>query len=92
MNGNSRIAGEGTAEFPRNGSLRDATVDRLACLLRHWTWADEAMTRFKQELSWLREHTFASAMRGRRAGHAVPSSSALRRLFTQRPEARPNFF
>jgi hypothetical protein len=51
MNGNSRIAGDGTAEFPRNGSLRDATVDRLACLLRHWTWADEAMTRFKQELA-----------------------------------------
>src|SRR6185295_1534249 len=43
-------------------------------------------------VSWLREHTSASAMRGRRSGHAVPSSSALRRLFAQRPEARPNFF
>ena len=32
-------------------SLRGATVDRLACLLRHWTWADEAMTQFKQELA-----------------------------------------
>jgi hypothetical protein len=34
-----------------NGSLRDASVDRLACLLRHWTWADEAMGRFEQELA-----------------------------------------
>jgi hypothetical protein len=24
-------------------SLTDASVDRLSCLLRHWTWADEAM-------------------------------------------------
>src|SRR5215472_1953839 len=24
------------------GSLRNASMDRLACLLRHWTWADEA--------------------------------------------------
>jgi len=37
-------------ESPRNGSLRDASVDRLTCLLRHWTWADEAMQRFEQEL------------------------------------------
>jgi hypothetical protein len=51
MNENSRIADDGTAEFPLNGSLRDATVDRLACLLRHWTWADEAMARFKRELA-----------------------------------------
>jgi hypothetical protein len=33
-----------------NGTLTDASVNRLACLLRHWTWADEAMTRFEQEL------------------------------------------
>jgi hypothetical protein len=26
-------------------------VDRLACLLRHWTWADEAMARFDRELA-----------------------------------------
>jgi hypothetical protein len=32
-------------------SLRDASLDRLACLLRHWTWADEAMTRFDRELA-----------------------------------------
>ena len=26
------------------------SVDRLACLLRHWTWANEALTRFEREL------------------------------------------
>jgi hypothetical protein len=30
--------------------LSDASLDRLACLLRHWTWADEAMTSFDREL------------------------------------------
>jgi hypothetical protein len=34
-----------------NGSLKGASVDRLACLFRHWTWADEALTRFERELS-----------------------------------------
>jgi hypothetical protein len=37
------------AELVVDGSLSNASVDRLACLLRHWTWADEAMTRFEQE-------------------------------------------
>jgi len=32
-------------------SLSDAPLDRLACLLRHWVWADEAMTRFERELA-----------------------------------------
>jgi hypothetical protein len=39
------------AEMPAHGSLSDASVDRLACLLRHWTWADEAMARYEQELA-----------------------------------------
>jgi hypothetical protein len=34
-----------------NESLRDASLDRLACLLRHWTWADEAMATFDRELA-----------------------------------------
>ena len=38
----------GTAEY---GSLSDASAERLACLLRHWTWADEAMARFDRELA-----------------------------------------
>jgi len=37
--------------MPINGSLKNASADRLACLLRHWTWADEAMARFEQELA-----------------------------------------
>jgi hypothetical protein len=32
------------------GSLRDASLARLACLLRHWTWADEARASFDREL------------------------------------------
>ena len=39
------------AETLVNESLSDASVERLACLLRHWAWADEAMTRFEQELA-----------------------------------------
>ena len=31
--------------------LKEASLDRLACLLRHWTWANEAMGRFEQELA-----------------------------------------
>jgi hypothetical protein len=41
----SRKKGQGS------GSLRDASVDRLACLLRHWTWASEALARFDRELA-----------------------------------------
>src|SRR5215472_14810614 len=36
---------------PVNGSLRDAPLDRLACLLRHWAWADEARSAFDRELA-----------------------------------------
>jgi len=32
-------------------SLKDASLDRLACLQRHWMWADEAMARFDRELA-----------------------------------------
>ena len=32
-------------------SLKDASVDRLACLIRHWTWAHEAMERFEREMA-----------------------------------------
>jgi hypothetical protein len=34
-----------------NESLSDMSLDRLACLLRHWTWADEAMATFDRELA-----------------------------------------
>jgi hypothetical protein len=42
---------DGLARSGANGSLKAASVDRLACLLRHWAWADEAMLRFDQELT-----------------------------------------
>jgi hypothetical protein len=31
--------------------LTEASFNRLACLLRHWTWADEALSQFEQELA-----------------------------------------
>jgi hypothetical protein len=34
-----------------DASLSNASGDRLACLLRHWTWADEAMATFDRELA-----------------------------------------
>jgi hypothetical protein len=43
----SRIA----VQAPMSESLKDAPVDRLACLFRHWTWADEAKGRFERELA-----------------------------------------
>jgi hypothetical protein len=36
---------------PAKGWLNGASINRLACLFRHWTWADEAMTRFERELA-----------------------------------------
>jgi hypothetical protein len=33
------------------GSVREASLDRLVCLQRHWMWADEAMARFDRELA-----------------------------------------
>src|SRR5262245_3126750 len=33
-----------------NGLLKNASVNRLACLFRHWTWADEAMKHFEHQL------------------------------------------
>src|SRR5262245_46914242 len=35
-----------------SGSLGKTSADRLVCLLRHWTWADEAMARFERELAY----------------------------------------
>jgi hypothetical protein len=34
-----------------NGSLKEASFNRLACLFRHWSWADEAMAQFERELA-----------------------------------------
>lgn len=44
--------GEGvTIDVRPSGPLKDASTSRLACLFRHWTWANEAMTRFERELA-----------------------------------------
>ena len=40
-----------TTSTPGSHPLRHVSLDRLTCLLRHWTWADEARGRFEQELS-----------------------------------------
>jgi hypothetical protein len=31
--------------------LKHLSIERLRCLLRHWSWADEARTRFERELA-----------------------------------------
>src|SRR5262245_9825743 len=48
--GDSTVA-DSVAQLASDGSLRAASVERLTCLLRHWTWANEAMQRFEQELA-----------------------------------------
>ena len=47
----SDMANGMAVEAPVNGSLKDASVTRLACLFRHWAWANEAMARFERELA-----------------------------------------
>ncbi len=39
------------AGAPVNGSLRHASLNRLACLFRHWAWADEARSAFDRDLA-----------------------------------------
>jgi hypothetical protein len=34
-----------------NGTLKEASFNRLACLVRHWTWTDQARARFERELA-----------------------------------------
>jgi len=46
-----RLFANAAANSVLNRSLKDASLDRLACLFRHWTWAEEAMTRFDRELA-----------------------------------------
>src|SRR5262249_48943991 len=36
---------------PLHASLKEASLDRLACLLRHWSWADEARCAFDRDLA-----------------------------------------
>ena len=32
-------------ESPLNGSFKETSINRLACLVRHWTWTNEARRR-----------------------------------------------
>jgi hypothetical protein len=48
---NRLVAAGMTAEAPPNESLKGASINRLACLARHWAWADEARARFERELA-----------------------------------------
>lgn len=41
----------GDAEATAHAPLKDVSLDRLVCLQRHWTWADEAMARFDRDLA-----------------------------------------
>jgi hypothetical protein len=47
----SYAPGGPAVQAPADGPLEDASVSRLACLFRHWTWADEARARFERELT-----------------------------------------
>ena len=47
----SRLSASEPAGKVDVGALTDVSLDRLVCLLRHWTWADEAMGRFDRELA-----------------------------------------
>ena len=51
LTGESHVARGGAGRAPVNGALKDASVNRLACLFRHWTWADEAKAQFERELA-----------------------------------------
>ena len=39
------------ARAPLNGLLKAASINRLACLVRHWAWADDARVRFERLLA-----------------------------------------
>ena len=45
------IAARTPAGARTSGALKDASFNRLACLLRHWTWAEEARAQFERELA-----------------------------------------
>ena len=51
--GAARAATEMPLDTPARavaGPLQNASLDRLSCLMRHWTWTDEARQRLEREL------------------------------------------
>jgi hypothetical protein len=51
LTGESYVANGVSAEAPANRPLKDASINRLACLFRHWTWANEAKAHFERQLA-----------------------------------------
>ena len=49
--GESAVANGVAADTRPSGALKDASTNRLTCLQRHWTWANEAMMQFERELA-----------------------------------------
>jgi hypothetical protein len=41
---------QGARQSVGMNALQDASFNRLVCLFRHWTWADEARAQFEREL------------------------------------------
>src|SRR5687768_9828532 len=39
------------SEAVQGESLKGASINRIACLCRHWTWADDALAQFERELA-----------------------------------------
>jgi hypothetical protein len=61
-------AHEHQSEEHETQPLKQISIERLSCLLRHWAWADEAKSRFERELaSFPDEHARTAASSGDRA-------------------------
>lgn len=63
------------AVVPAGETLSNASVDRLACLVRHWTWADEALLHDEETLGRLRRvhEAFGEALREERMSREIDS-------------------
>jgi hypothetical protein len=75
--------GVGGGRGRMSGSLKEASVERLTCLRRHWTWASEALTRFERELAdgWDYGETLAGLRRVHEAfGEALRSEQVSREV------------
>lgn len=47
----AQMVTDAIGESTGRGGLQAVSLNRLACLYRHWRWADEAKRRFEQSLS-----------------------------------------
>jgi hypothetical protein len=51
LHGELSAANDAVVDARASGPLKDASISRLACLFRHWTWANEARAQFERELA-----------------------------------------